>query len=155
MARMVCEASRVRMTRVALVVVTASLLAVPTGANASSPAHPARPAHQTKCKNDGHKYIEGKTATAHGKKVDFVGTFLRFHPCGEDDGYFTGHKTITLTLTSKTSITMFKNELNPSVIKTVKAAHFPHAYKKNKDEPFYRYSGPRSVVRTLLEHFVS
>lgn len=141
------------MTRVALVVVTTSLLAVPVGANASSQAHPA---HQTTCKNDGHKYISGKTVTVHGKKVDFVGTFARFHPCGEDDGYFTGNKkTITLTLTLKSTITVFKTEQNPSVTKTVTAAHFPHAFKKNKDEPIYRYSGPRSRVKKLSEHFVS
>lgn len=139
------------MKTLALVLVTTSLLAVPTGAIASSPGH-----HQTKCKNDGHKYILGRTASAHGKNAKFVGTFARFHPCGEDDGYFTGNKkTITLTLTPKSKITVFKNELNPSETRTVTAAHFPHAFKKNKDEPIYRYSGPRSGVKNLIEHFVS
>jgi hypothetical protein len=140
-----------RMTRVVLVLVTAAALAAPTGALASSPSH-----GQTKCKNDGHKYITGKTATTHGKKAEFVGTFARFHPCGEDDGYFTGNKkTITLTLTTKSTITVFKTEQDPSVTKTVTAAHFPHAFKKNKDEPIYRYSGPKSGVKKLSEHFVS
>jgi hypothetical protein len=140
-----------RMTIAALVLVSTSVLAVPTSAIASS-----HPQHQTRCKNDGHKYIMGKTATAHGKRAKFVGTFARFHPCGEDDGYFTGEtKTITLTLTPASKITMFKNELDPSDTKTVTAAHFPHSFRKNKDEPIYRYSGPKSAVKKLSEHFVS
>jgi hypothetical protein len=146
-----------RMTTAALVFVSTSVLvstvvlAVPTSAIPSSPGQP-----QTTCKNDGHKYISGKTATAHGNKAKFVGTFARFHPCGEDDGYFTGNKkTITLTLTSASTITVFKNELDPSDTKTVAAAHFPHSFKKNKDEPIYRYSGPKSAVKKLSEHFVS
>jgi hypothetical protein len=150
-AGLVCDAHRVRNTTLALVIVATSLLAAPTSAIATSPAH-----HQTKCKNDGHKYISGVTATRHGKKAEFVGTFARFHPCGEDDGYFTGNKkTITLTLTPKTTIKVFKNELNPSKFRTVTAAHFPRAFKKNKDEFIYRYSGPRSGVQKLSEHFVS
>ncbi len=133
------------------------MLAVPASAAAAGHGQQARhPQRVTHCKNDGHKYIIGTSAKVHGKKATFTGTFARFHPCGEDDGYFTNHKkTITLTLTSKTVITMFKNELNPSVNKTVTAAHFPHAFRKNKDEPFYLYSGPRSAVKKLTEHFVS
>jgi hypothetical protein len=144
-----------RMTTAALVLVSTSLLpsalAVPTSAIASSHGQ-----YQTKCKNDGHKYIVGKKAKAHGKRAKFVGTFARFHPCGEDDGYFTNNKkTITLTLTPKSKITVFKNELNPSESKTVTAARFPHWFRKNKDEPIYRYSGKKAAVKKLSEHFVS
>jgi hypothetical protein len=139
-----------RTTAAALVLASASVLAFPTSATASSHGL------HTKCKNDGHKYISGQTATAHGKRATFVGTFARFHPCGLDDGYFTGNKkTITLTLTRASKITVFKDELGPSQTKKVTAAHFPHAFKKNKDENIYRYSGPRSAVKKLSEHFVS
>lgn len=141
-----------RTTLAAFVLASAAALAVPSTAVASSHGQ-----HQTKCKNDGHKYMEGQSAKAHGKKkAKFTGTFARFHPCGEDDGYFTGgKKTITLTLTPKSTITVFKTENDPSTTKTVAAAHFPHAFKKNKDEPIYRYSGPKSSVKKLSEHFVS
>lgn len=137
-------------TTAALVLSITSVLVVPTTASASSQG-------QTKCKDDGHKYIFGKTATARGKtKATFVGTFQRFHPCGEDDGYFTTkHKTITLTLTSSTTIKVFKNELDPSANKTVTAAQFPHAFATNKDEPIYQFSGATSAVKKMKEHFVS
>jgi hypothetical protein len=140
-----------RMTTVALVLVSTSVLAVPASAIASGQSQ-----HQTKCRNDGHKYITGKSATGHGKKAKFVGTFARFHPCGQDDGYFTGDKkTIRLTLTPASKITMFKNALDPSNTKVVTAARFPHAFRKNKEEPIYQYSGPNSAVKKLSEHFVS
>ena len=146
-----------RMATAALVLASASMLAVPAGAAAARHGQQARhPQRVTHCKNDGHKYILGTSAKVHGKKATFVGTFERFHPCGEDDGYFTSNKkTITLTLTAKSKIVVFKNELNPSVTKTVTAAQFPHKFKMNKDEPFYRYSGPKSAVNKLSEHFVS
>jgi hypothetical protein len=142
-----------RMISTAVVLVTASVLAVPTSAIASSHAQQ----HQTKCKNDGHKYIYGVSATVHGKRAKFVGGFRRFHPCGEDDGYYTGpkHKTITLTLTRKSTIKVFKDELDPSATKKVTAAHFPHAFKTRNDEPIYRFSGPRSAVKKLSERFFS
>jgi hypothetical protein len=134
----------------AVVLALTSVLAVPTSAVASGHSE------ITKCKNDGHKYISGKTATSHGKKATFVGTFARFHPCGEDDGYFTSHKkTITLTLTPSSTIVVFKNELNPSETKMVTAAQFPHTFTQNKDEPIYQFSGPSNAVNRLREHFVS
>jgi hypothetical protein len=52
-------------------------------------------------------------------------------------------------------ITVLTNELNPSATKTVTAAQFPRAFKKNKDESFYLYAGPNSAVTNLSEHFVS
>jgi hypothetical protein len=140
-----------RILTASVVLASASILAVP----AAAAAHPAG---QTTCKNDGHKYILGTSAKAHGSKATFVGTMLRFHPCGEDDGYFTGNKhpkTITLTLTSTTDIKVFKDELDPSATKTVTAAKFPHAFNKRADEPYYRYSGPKSAVKKVSEHFVS
>jgi hypothetical protein len=138
-------------TLAALVLVGTSVLAVPGSAIASSSGQ-----QQTKCKNDGHTYISGTSATVHGKKAKFVGKLVRFHPCGEDDGYFTGNKkTITLTLTPASKIVVFKSELDPSDTKTVTAARFPHSFRKNKDEPIYRYSGPKSAVKKLSEHFVS
>jgi hypothetical protein len=141
-----------RIITAAVVLTSAGVLAIPTGAHASIHRQ-----DQTKCKNDGRKYISGKTATPDGQtKAKFVGTFARFHPCGEDDGYFTGNKkTITLTLTSASVIKVFKNELDPSDFKTVTAAKFPHAFKRNKDEPIYQYAGPKSAVKKLSEHFVS
>jgi hypothetical protein len=141
-----------RMTAAALVLVSTTVLALPTSAMASSHSH-----HQTRCKNDGHNYIYGTSATAHGKKATFVGTFKRFHPCGEDDGYFTGKKkdAITLTLTTASKIIVFKDQLGPSQTKRVTAAHFPHSFRKNKDEPIYQFSGPKSAVNKLSEHFVS
>jgi hypothetical protein len=142
-----------RMTTAAVALVSLSVLAAPVGSIATASSHGQ---HQTKCKNDGHKYISGKKATAHGKKTKFVGKFARFHPCGEDTGYFTGNKrTITLTLTRASKITVFTNELNPSDTKTVTAAQFPHKFKQNKDEPIYQFSGPKSAVKKLSEHFVS
>lgn len=139
-----------RTSTATLVLAMSSVLVLPTSALAVSHG-------QTRCKNDGHNYIYGKTATASGKtKATFVGTFERFHPCGEDDGYFTSnHKTITLTLTSASTIVVFRNELNPSENHTITAAQFPHAFAKNKDEPFYQFSGPGSSVKRLREHFVS
>jgi hypothetical protein len=124
-----------------------------------APAQRAASSHvqyQATCKNDGHTYISGKTATVQGQKAKFVGTLVRFHPCGEDGGYFTSNNTtITLTLTPASKITVFKNELDPSTTKTVTAAHFPRAFRMNKDEPIYQYSGPKSAVNKLSEHFVS
>jgi hypothetical protein len=143
-----------RMTTVGLVLVTASALVVPGSAFASGHGQQ----HQTRCNNDGHKYIFGISAKAHGKRAKFVGKFERFHPCGEDDGYFTGFKTkktITLTLTPKSTIKVFKHELDPSATKKVTAAQFPHEFKTHKDETIYRFSGPRSNVKKLSEHFVS
>jgi hypothetical protein len=146
-----------RMTSAALALAGVSVLA---GASASAAAaHPGASGHRqgaTHCKNDGHKYILGSSATRHGNKTLFVGTFERFHPCGEDDGYFTNHKkTITLTLTSSTKIKVFKVEEDPSDNETVTAAQFPHAFKHRKAEPFYQYSGSHSAVTKLSEHFVS
>jgi hypothetical protein len=146
-----------RITRAALALAGVSVVAATSVPSAS--AHPVTSGHpqgQPHCKNDGHKYIYGMTATKHGKKATFVGTFERFHPCGEDDGHFVSqHKTITLTLTSKTKIKVFKNQLNPSATKTVTAPQFPHAFKTHGDEPFYQYSGPNSAVTKISEHFVS
>jgi hypothetical protein len=145
------------MATAALVLVSASLLAVPASAAAAGHGQQGRhPERVTHCKNDGHKYILGTSAKVHGKKATFTGTFERFHPCGLDDGYFTSNKkTITLTLTTKSTITIFKNELDPSATKTVTAAKFPHAFRKRIDEPHYLFSGPRSAVKKLTEHFVS
>lgn len=140
-----------RKTTAVLVLAISSVLVASATATAASQG-------QTRCKDDGHKYIYGKTATAKGKtKATFVGTYERFHPCGEDDGYFThkGNKTITLTLTSSTNIKVFKNQLNPSANETITAAQFPHAFNKRSDEPFYKFSGPANSVTKLSEHFVS
>ena len=129
------------------------MLVIPSTAIASSGS-----GLNTKCKDDGHKYIYGKTATASGSaNATFVGKYERFHPCGEDDGYFThkGNKTITLTLTSASKIKVFKNELSPSAYSTITAAQFPHAFNKRADEPFYKFSGPKSAIKKLTEHFVS
>jgi hypothetical protein len=128
---------------------------------AKSPTHAAfyaRGQLRTTCQDDGHNYISGETATAHGKKAKFVGTLARFHPCGEDGGYFTSNKkTITLTLTPASKITLFKNEFLPDFtdMKTVTAAHFPRWFRKNKDEPVYQFSGPKSDVKKLSERFIS
>lgn len=142
-----------RSTTAALALATAAcVVGVPAAATASGQAHD-RPG-QTHCKNDGHSYIWGKSATAHGDKAKFTGKLLRFHPCGEDDGYFTNtHRTITLTLTPASTIKVFKNELNPSVRKTVTAAHFPRAFNHRKAEPYYRFHGPTTAVRKLSEFF--
>lgn len=126
------------------------MLAAPAVAAASSPAA-QRPAH---CKNDGHKYIFGQSATTQGKNVAFVGKFERFHPCGEDDGHFTEGKTITLTLTPKTTIKVFTS-LSNEHFKTVTAAQFVHRFNKSQDEPHYQWSGPHSGVKKMKEHFVS
>ena len=111
---------------------------------------------QVKCANDGHKYVYGKSASAHGKNATLVGTFERFHPCGEDDGYFTSDKkTVTLTLTTASKITVIN--FKSGTRKRVTAARFPHWFRKNKkyDYPIYRYAGPKSAVQKLSEHFVS
>jgi hypothetical protein len=91
--------------------------------------------HQTKCKNDGHKYIFGKTATAHCKKAKFVGTVARLHPSGDDGGYIADSmKTLTLILTPASKITVFKNAVLPDFtdMKTVTAAHFPHSFRRTR-----------------------
>ena len=133
---------------VVIAFVSACSLAIPTGAIASID-------HGQTCVGDGHKYIKGTKATVSGSKATFIGKLAVFHPCGPDDGHFTtSTQTITLTLTTTTKITVFKNEYDPSHTKTVTAANFPPAFKKNKDEPFFRYVGARSAVSTLTEKFV-
>jgi hypothetical protein len=145
-----------RMTTVAIALAAGSLLSAPTTALAAGHGQPGVRSGSMTCKDDGHKYIRGTKVSQHGSKAKLVGEYLRFHPCGEDDGYFTDqHKKITLTLTSKSKIKVFKEQLDPSATKTVKASHFAAAYKHRKDENWYQYTGPRSSVKTLTEHFVS
>ena len=136
------------MRSAAVALVSVSVLALPTGAIAAT-------SHAPTCAGDGHKYVKGTKATASGNTATFVGKLAVFHPCGPDDGHFTtSTQTITLTLMSSTKITVFKNEYNPSNTKTVTAANFPASFEKNKDEPFYRYTGTKSCVGTLTEKFV-
>jgi hypothetical protein len=145
-----------RMTTVAIGLAAGSLLIAPSTALAASHAQPSVRSGSMTCKDDGHKYIHGTKVSQHGSKAKLVGEYLRFHPCGEDDGYFTDqHKVITLTLNSKSKIKVFKEQLDPSATKTVKASKFAAAYKHRSDETWYKYTGARASVKTLTEHFVS
>jgi hypothetical protein len=134
-----------------LSVASVSLLGAPAAALATGQTQPAIHCAPTK-----DKVFEVLSAHHSGNKVKASGYKGKFHPCGEDDGYYTfSHHTSTLTLTKSTVVKVLTETGDPDSGKVVKTSRFPHWAKKNADQANYTFTGPGRSVKKLTERFHS
>jgi hypothetical protein len=127
----------------------ATLAAAPTTALAAGQA-----SHAAACAQAKHRFVEADSATVSGKTVTVNAHHATFHCGGEDDGHYDVTKAkLTLTISSKAVIKVYRHPENPSVYLTVKASKLPHWLKVNRSEPIYQIKGPKHGITAMTEMF--
>lgn len=99
-------------------------------------------------------YIDPATATVTAHSVVIKGRRATLHCGGPDDSFYVLHEAFTLRMLRSGTVTVWNKPADPSKgTRKVAATALPMWLKRNRSEPIYRFTGPRTGVTKLVEEW--